>query len=142
MPTRTANAEWKGDLKEGSGTVRLGSGAWEGSYSFRSRFEDGGGTNPEELIAAAHAGCFSMALSHGLAQAGHTPQSVKTTANVQLNKQEAGFRITEIELVTEARVPGLDEKSFLTHAEKAKSGCPVSQALAGTKISLQARLIS
>ena len=141
MPTRSATAVWNGNLKEGKGTVKLGSGAYEGAYSFLSRFENGAGTNPEELIAAAHAGCFSMALSHGLAQAGHTPTRVATTAKVTLEKGETGFKITAIDLSTEAEVPGIDQNKFLEQAEKAKTGCPVSQALAATPIRLQAKLV-
>ena len=131
MPTRTAKAEWRGDLPSGSGTMALGSGAYEGSYSFRSRFEEGAGTNPEELIAAAHAGCFSMALSHLLAGAGHVPESVRTEARVRLDQVGEGFAITRIDLVTRARVPGLDQAGFQEYADKAKVGCPVSKALAG-----------
>ena len=141
MPIRSASAVWNGNLKEGKGTIKLGSGAYEGAYSFLSRFESGAGTNPEELIAAAHAGCFSMALSHGLAQAGHTPRRVSTTAKVTLEKGETGFKITAIDLSTEADVPGIDQGKFLEQAEKAKTGCPVSQALAATPIRLQARLV-
>ncbi|AWK85203.1 OsmC family protein [Azospirillum thermophilum] len=140
MAVRQSDAEWRGDLAKGSGTMRLGSGAFEGSYSFPSRFENGQGTNPEELIAAAHAGCFSMALSHGLAQAGHTPTRVHTTARVHLDKAEGGFAITRIELDCEAEVPGIDEATFLQQADGAKANCPVSKALAGTEITLTARL--
>src|SRR2546423_15674073 len=107
MPVRSADAQWEGSLQDGKGQMRFGSGAFEGAYSFASRFEDGSGTNPEELIAAAHAGCFSMALSGALGRAGHPPERVSTTANVHLEGQEAGFRITRIDLVTEAGVPGL-----------------------------------
>src|SRR5919206_2613423 len=124
MPTRTSSARWQGTLKDGSGTMALGSGAFEGAYSFPSRFENGTGTNPEELIAAAHAGCFSMALAHGLSQAGHAPKRVSTTARVHLDKTEGGFSITRIELDTEAEVPGLDEGGFRQQAEAAKQNCP------------------
>jgi len=141
MAVRTAEAVWEGNLMEGKGSMKLGSGAYEGPYSFASRFEDGPGTNPEELIGAAHAGCFSMALSAGLARAGYAPKRIHTTARVHLNKVDQGFRITSIELNTEAEVPGIDEKTFLEHAEAAKAGCPVSQALAGTEITLQAKLV-
>jgi lipoyl-dependent peroxiredoxin len=141
MATRSSSAEWRGNLKDGSGKMRLGSGAYEGAFSFASRFENGTGTNPEELIAAAHAGCFSMALSHGLAQAGHAPKRVATTARVHLEKVEGGFGITRIELQCEAEVPGIDEATFRQQAEAAKQGCPVSKALAGTQISLQAKLV-
>ncbi len=141
MAVRTAEAVWEGDLMQGKGTMKLSSGAFEGAYSFASRFEEGPGTNPEELIGAAHAGCFSMALSAGLARAGYTPKRIHTTARVHLNKVDGGFKITKIELNTEAEVPGIDEKTFLEHAEAAKAGCPVSQALAGTEITLQAKLV-
>jgi osmotically inducible protein OsmC len=120
--------------------MKLGGGAWEGPYSFSSRFEDGQGTNPEELIAAAHAGCFSMALSSALGKAGHAPESVSTTANVQLEKGDAGFSITKILLVTQAVVPGIDKDQFNTIAEDAKKNCPVSRALAGVDITLDATL--
>lgn len=142
MPTRKANAVWEGGLKDGHGTVELGSGAYSGRYSFGSRFEEAGGTNPEELIGAAHAGCFSMALSAGLGRAGFTPERVATGARVHLEKVGEGFKITRIELSTEARVPGIDEATFQEHARKAKEGCPVSQALAGVEISLDAKLVS
>jgi osmotically inducible protein OsmC len=138
---RKAEAEWTGNLREGKGTVKLGSGAFQGQYSFASRFESGTGTNPEELIGAAHAGCFSMALSAGLTKAGHNPKRIHTVANVHLEKVGEGFEITRIELVTEAEVPGLDAKAFLEQAEGAKKGCPVSKALAGTKIELRAKLL-
>jgi osmotically inducible protein OsmC len=140
MVSRTSEAEWRGDLRQGKGTVKLGSGAFEGSYSFPSRFETGQGTNPEELIGAAHAGCFSMALSAGLSGAGHPPTRVHTTARVHLDKQGQGFAITRIELETEAEVPGIDEAAFQEQAKAAKAGCPVSKALAGTEISLKATL--
>jgi osmotically inducible protein OsmC len=141
MPTRNAEAVWEGDLKSGKGTMKLGSGAYQGQYSFASRFEQGTGTNPEELIAAAHAGCFSMALSHGLAQAGHPPRRVHTTAKVHLEKTDAGFAIPRIELVTEADVPGIDEAAFRKQAEAAKQGCPVSKLLKGAEITLNAKLL-
>jgi osmotically inducible protein OsmC len=132
---------WKGNLLQGEGTMKLGSGAFEGKYSFLSRFESGPGTNPEELIGAAHAGCFSMALSFILGNAGFNPTSVATTAKVHLEKVGEGFSITKIELTTEAQVPGIDDKTFQTHAESAKKGCPVSKALAATPITLQAKLV-
>ncbi|WP_263841448.1 OsmC family protein [Salinibacter sp.] len=140
MPTRSADATWTGDLPDGSGTMQLESGAYEGAYSFRSRFEDGDGSNPEELIAAAHAGCFSMALSNVLAEAGHDPESVNTTADVTLQMVEGDPTITGIHLTTEASVPGLDADTFDEHAAAAKEGCPVSKALAGTEITLDASL--
>jgi osmotically inducible protein OsmC len=142
MPVRTADAQWEGDLQAGKGTMRFGSGAFEGQYSFASRFEEGTGTNPEELIAAAHAGCFSMALSAGLSRAGHVPKRVHTTAKVHLEKGDAGFRISAIDLETEADVPGIDAAAFQKEAEAAKAGCPVSQALAAVDIKLNARLVS
>jgi osmotically inducible protein OsmC len=141
MPVRTAEAEWKGNLKQGAGTIKLGGGAFEGPYSFASRFEQGPGTNPEELIGAAHAGCFSMALSLMLEQAGFTADYVHTTARVRIEKVGEGFAITSSELDTKARVPGLDQGTFLEKAEAAKAGCPVSKALAGTKITLKAQLV-
>ena len=143
MPKRTANARWDGSLQEGRGTMRMASGAYEGPYSFQSRFEEGDGTNPEELIAAAHAGCFSMALSADLGRAGHEAESVETTATVHLDKLDEGFGITRIELDTRARVPGVDEGEFQRIAEGAKEGCPVSQALAAVgSIELKAELVS
>ncbi len=141
MPVRNSDATWEGGLKGGKGRLKLGSGAYEGQYSFSSRFEQGTGTNPEELIAAAHAGCYSMALSAMLERAGHAPKSVRTTAKVSLDKVGEGFKITKITLQTEGQVPGIDEKTFRETAEKAKTGCPVSQALSATPIELDARLI-
>ena len=140
MAVRSANAQWNGKLKDGNGTMRMGSGGWEGPYSFASRFEEGQGTNPEELIAAAHAGCFSMALSGELGKAGHDPKSVATTAKVHLNKSDAGFSITRIHLETAAEVPGLDAGEFQKIAEAAKKGCPVSRALQAVEITLEAKL--
>jgi lipoyl-dependent peroxiredoxin len=131
MPTRTADARWDGSLQEGQGTMRMASGSYEGPYSFQSRFQEGDGTNPEELIAAAHAGCFSMALSAELGRAGHAAESVETKATVHLDKVDEGFGITRIELDTRARVPGASEDEFQQAAEAAKKGCPVSRALAG-----------
>jgi osmotically inducible protein OsmC len=142
MPVRQAHAVWKGGLKDGKGTIKLGSGAFEGSYSFATRFEEGKpGTNPEELIGAAHAGCFSMALSAGLSKAGITPESIQTTAKVNLEKQGEGFAISRIDLVTEAKIPNIDERTFRKHAEDAKANCPVSKVLAGAKINLDAKLL-
>jgi lipoyl-dependent peroxiredoxin len=140
MPARTANAVWEGDLRGGHGRMKFGGGAWEGQYSFSSRFEEGPGTNPEELIAAAHAGCFSMAFSSELAKAGFTPTSVETTAKVYLEKVGAGFKITRINLDTVGRVPGISEDKFLEIGEAAKKGCPVSQLVTGAEITLNARL--
>jgi len=141
MATRNGSAEWRGDLKGGSGTVKVGDGVFEGNYSFSSRFEEGEGTNPEELIGAAHAGCFSMALSGGLGRAGHPPKRIATTAKVHIEKVGEGFSITRIELDCEAEVPGIDEATFQDLANKAKEGCPVSKALAGTQITLNAKLV-
>lgn len=140
MPVRQAEATWKGNLREGQGTVKFGKGAFEGAYSAASRFEEGTGTNPEEMLGAAHAGCFSMALSAGLSKAGFEPRRVHTTASVHIEKVGEGFKITRIVLETEAEVPGIDAGTFQKVAEATKSGCPVSQALASIKISLNARL--
>ena len=142
MPVRKANARWDGSIKEGSGRLALESGAYEGKYSFGSRFESDPGTNPEELIAAAHAGCFSMALSGALGRSGHTVDSIRTEAKVHLEKTGEGFSIPRIELVTEARVPGIDDATFQEHAEGAKKNCPVSKVLAGAEITLDATLVS
>lgn len=141
MVVRSAEAEWRGSISDGSGTMKLGSGAFEGRYSFKSRFENEKGTNPEELIAAAHAGCFSMALSLMLGQAGFPPRRIHTTANAHIERVGGGFKITHIDLGTEAEVPNIEEQQFHEQAEAAKSACPVSQALAGTKITLNARLV-
>jgi lipoyl-dependent peroxiredoxin len=142
MAVRTANAQWDGDLKEGQGRMRLGGGAYEGPYSFQSRFEEGQGTNPEELIAAAHSGCFSMALSGELGRAGYEPVRISTTAKVHLLKRDEGFTITRIELETEGEVPGIDEAEFKEKAEAAKAGCPVSRALQNvSEITVTARLV-
>jgi osmotically inducible protein OsmC len=141
MPVRSAKAQWEGNLQEGRGKMSMASGAWEGPYSFSSRFEEGKGTNPEELIAAAHAGCFSMAFSNQLAKAGFTPKRVATTANVHLVKGEAGFSIPTVELVTEGEVPGIDNAKFQELADAAKKGCPVSKLLAGAEIKLKATLL-
>jgi osmotically inducible protein OsmC len=141
MPVRQATAVWKGGLKDGNGTVKLGSGAFEGQYSFGTRFEEGRGTNPEELLGAAHAGCFAMALSAGLGKAGFTPESIQAQAKVNLEKQGDGFAITRIDLVCEAKVPRIDEAAFRQHAEQAKANCLVSKALTGVKITLAARLL-
>jgi osmotically inducible protein OsmC len=141
MITRHSDAQWLGSVTEGSGTVKFGSGAYEGPYSFKSRFESGTGTNPEELIAAAHAGCYSMALSAVLTGGGHPPTAIRTTANVKLEKDGAGFTITAIDLETEGQVPGIDEAAFLAAADDAKTNCPVSKALSGPKISLKATFL-
>jgi lipoyl-dependent peroxiredoxin len=142
MPKRTAEARWDGSLQEGNGTMRMASGAYEGPYTFQSRFQEGEGTNPEELIAAAHAGCFSMALSAELGRAGHSAESVETRATVHLDKVDEGFAIKRIELDTRARVPGIEDSEFQEVAEGAKRGCPVSQALAAVEsIELRASLV-
>jgi osmotically inducible protein OsmC len=140
MATRTGSAVWEGTLKEGKGNLKVGSGAYEGQYSFASRFENGTGTNPEELIGAAEAACFSMAMSVGLEKAGHPPTKINTTAKVKLEKVGEAFRITTIELETEADVPGIDDAKFQEIAEQTKKNCPVSVALSGTQINLKARL--
>ncbi|HEX3251055.1 MAG TPA: OsmC family protein [Pyrinomonadaceae bacterium] len=142
MPTRTAEAEWKGNLAEGEGTLKVGSGAFEGPYSFKSRFEEGqSATNPEELIGAAHAGCFTMALTAALSRAGIKPTRIHTTARVKLEKIGEAFSITQIDLETEAEIPGIDDAKFQELANGAKQNCPVSKALAGTEIHLQAKLL-
>lgn len=141
MPTRKAEAHWEGNLAEGGGRLKLGSGAFEGPYSFKSRFEEGeSATNPEELIGAAHAGCFTMALTAALSRAGHKPTRIHTTAQVKLEKVGDAFSITKIDLETDAEIPGLDEAAFQKFASDAKQNCPVSKALAGTEIGLIARL--
>jgi osmotically inducible protein OsmC len=141
MATRNGSAEWRGDLKDGSGSLKVGDGVFEGAYSFSSRFEEGEGTNPEELIAAAHASCFAMALSNILAEHGHTPESVRATARVHLRIVDDAPTIAEIDLDVEAKVPDIDEAHFREHAEEAKAGCPVSRALGGVPdIKLSARL--
>lgn len=137
MPVRKSEATWRGTLKEGAGTMRLASGLYEGPYTYSSRFEEAAGTNPEELVGAAHAGCFSMFLAALLTDAGFPPKSVRTTAAVHLG---AGPTIARIELATEASVPGIDEQSFQRHAEAAKKNCPVSKALTGPEITLSAKL--
>ena len=138
MAIRTSSAEWKGTLKEGAGTMKLASGAYEGPYTFASRFEEGKGTNPEELLGAAHAGCFSMFLSALLSGAGFKPTRIATTATVHLTE---GPTISLIELQTRAEVPGLTEADLQKHAEAAKKGCPVSKALTGPEIRMHAVLV-
>lgn len=140
MIVRNASGVWEGNLTEGKGVVKLGSGAFQGPYSFTSRFENGKGTNPEELLGAAHAGCFSMALAHGLAEAGFKPKRISTNAKVTLSKVGEGFEITEIELDTEAEVPGIDNGTFQKYAEDTKINCPVSKAIAVKKVTLKALL--
>jgi osmotically inducible protein OsmC len=141
MATRNGSAEWKGDLKGGSGTVRVGEGVFEGPYSFASRFEEGEGTNPEELLAAAHSGCFAMALSLIIGEEGHTPESLRARAKVQLRNIDGVPTIARIDLEVEGSVPGINEDAFRSYAEKAKAGCVVSRALAGVpEVELSARL--
>ena len=141
MIVRTAEAEWRGNLKQGQGKVKAQSGVLDAAYSFAKRFESEKGTNPEELIGAAHAGCFSMALSGALGKAGFEPKRIQTKASVYLDKVGEGFGITKIELDCEAEVPGISEQAFLEQANGAKANCPVSRALAATQISLKARLV-
>jgi osmotically inducible protein OsmC len=141
MATRTASAVWDGTLKQGKGSMKLGSGAFEGAYSFSSRFEEGKGSNPEELIGAAEAGCYSMALSSNLEKAGHPPKRISTVATVKLEMVGGGPKITSIDLKTEAEVPGIDQAKFQEVAEQTKKGCPVSVALSGTQINLNATLL-
>lgn len=141
MPTRTAEATWEGPLREGEGTVAFGSGAYEGTYSFASRFEDGSGTNPEELLGAAEAGCLSMATALALEEAGHTPRRIHTEADVHLERVNGDFAITSIELSVEGAVPDAEEAAFVEQVRGAKEDCPVSQALAGTDIELTAELV-
>jgi osmotically inducible protein OsmC len=139
MAERKAKAIWEGTLREGKGTMSFAN--YSGPYSYMSRFEEGEGTNPEELLGAAHAGCFSMAFAGALSRAGHDPQSIETTARVTLAAQpEGGFRISRVLLETEATVPGIDEAKFTEVAEAAKQNCPVSRALAGVEIAVNARL--
>jgi osmotically inducible protein OsmC len=141
MPIRSATARWQGNLTEGSGTIKTGKGGIQGNYSFKSRFEEGEGTNPEELIGAAHAGCFSMAFSKALSDAGFTPTSVDTVAKVHLDKTDAGFSVTRIDLETQGDVPGVDESTFQKIAEDAKANCPISRLLSpGAEITLSAKL--
>lgn len=140
MPTRTAHARWEGTIKDGKGTLDFGNGAFKGAYSFGSRFGDGAGTNPEELLGAAHASCFAMALSLILGEAGFTPDYIDATAHVTVERQDGGFKITKSHIVCTAMVKNLDQAAFAKHTEAAKANCPVSQALAGTNITLEATL--
>lgn len=142
MASRNADAVWKGSLKDGHGRLSVESGALKGEYSFGSRFQDGQGTNPEELVAAAHAGCFSMALSHGLTQAGHVPEEINTTATVHLESKNGGFQIPRIELTTRARVPDMNGDDFQKQAQAVKDQCPISKLLQGAEIVLDAKLES
>lgn len=139
--TRTAQASWQGDLAEGGGRIGVGSGAYEGPFTLRARVEDvERSTNPEELIGAAHAGCFTMSLANLLSESGHPPADLRTTAKVRLEQLEAGFAITNIALQTVGEVPGVDADTFASLAQQAKDTCPVSRALAGTEITLEATL--
>lgn len=137
MAVRKASAVWEGTLREGAGTMKLGSGSYDGPYTYASRFEEGKGTNPEELIGAAHAGCFSMFLSALLTKAGFTPTSIDTTAAVHLG---AGPTITDIELSSQVVAPGLDDDKLQVLAAEAKANCPVSKALAAVNITLNVQL--
>ena len=141
MAVRTADAEWKGNLNDGSGKMRFGSGAYEGAFSFQSRMGQGSGTNPEELVGAAIAGCFSMALSANLAGAGFTPERVATAAKVHFDKKDAGWTIHTIELETDAKVPNISAEEFQKRAGEVKQACPVSRALTGVEIKLNAKLV-
>jgi osmotically inducible protein OsmC len=142
MPIRISEAHWSGGLNTGKGIMQFGSGTYEGSYSAGSRFDDDSGSNPEELIGAAHAACFSMALAMHLEQAGHKPEMIETRAAVHLDSQNGGYKISLVELHTKARVPGISEEDFTKHTQTAKADCPVSQALAGTDVTLKAQLES
>jgi osmotically inducible protein OsmC len=142
MPDRKAQASWNGTLKEGDGTMKFGSGAYEGAYTWSSRFEEAKGTNPEELIAAAHAGCFSMALSGDLVKAGFTPTRISTDATVHLTKEEAGWTISSIDLRTEAAVPGIDEAKLQEIAGGTSQKCPVSRALGSVTIRADVKLVN
>ncbi len=138
MPVRHASATWHGSIKEGHGHMQFAD--YEGSYSVPSRFEEADGTNPEELLGAAHAGCFSMALSSGLSTAGHAPDSVQTTAEVHIDKLETGWTVTKIHLITKAQVAGIDDQAFQEQAENAKKNCPISRALEAVEITMEASL--
>ena len=141
--TRTAQASWQGDVAQGGGRIGVGSGAYEGPFTLKARVEEvERSTNPEELIGAAHAGCFTMSLANLLSGAGHPPADLRTTAQVRLEQLQNGFSITRVELQTVGEVPGIDAHEFATLAQQAKDTCPVSRALAGTEISLEARLAS
>ena len=141
MPVRTASAHWEGGITDGRGSIKGSSGAVDAPYSFGSRFEERAGTNPEELLGAAHAGCFTMALTLALSESGHAPERVDTTARVSIEREASGFRITRITLRTEAAVAGIDAAELQRFAEAAKLSCPVSRALAGTEIELEAAVL-
>ena len=140
MAVRTSEAEWNGTLREGNGQMKLGSGAYEGAYTYSSRFEEGQGSNPEELLGAAHAGCFSMSLSGALTRAGFPPTRIHTTAKVHIESTGGRSSVTRIELMTEGQVPGIDEATFQEHAKFAKENCPISRALAVPEVTVDARL--
>ena len=143
MSVHKSSAVWQGNLQKGKGTMNVGEGAWKGSFSAASRFEGGDGSSPEELIAAAHSGCFSMAFSHALAESGYEPEKVETKAEASIEKGADGFSITKIHLTTKGKVSGIDKDEFLKIAEEAKENCPVSKALKqGVSISLDASLES
>jgi osmotically inducible protein OsmC len=138
---RTAEAAWEGAFRDGKGKMKLGSGAFEGDFSYHTRMEEGPGTNPEELLAASHAGCFSMSLSRRLSAAGHPPKRILTEGRVLFERGGEGYIISRIDLRTEAEVPGIDEETFQEQSEAARQNCPVSKALAGVEISLRAKLV-
>jgi osmotically inducible protein OsmC len=141
MTARNGKAEWHGSAESGSGTITVGDGMFEGAYSYESRFGEAAGTNPEQLLAAAHSGCFTMALANGLSAAGHPPESLRTNARVQLRNRDGAITLARIDLETDGDVPGIDEREFQAYAEAAKRDCPVSRALAGIpEITLTARL--
>ena len=143
MATRNGSAEWQGDLENGTGQITVGNGAHTGPFSYKSRFEDGDGTNPEELVAAALAGCFSMQLSLNLAKAGHPPDSIRTSARAQLRPVDGAPTITQLQLTTEGVVSGIDQETFAAHADDAKANCIISRALAGVgEIKVEATLAS
>ncbi|MBE2183797.1 MAG: OsmC family protein [Anaerolineae bacterium] len=141
MPVRSAEATWQGTFKEGAGNIKLESGAYDGPFNFTSRFEDGNATNPEELLAGAHAGCYTMALNLHLIKDGFTPTRVHTVAEVTLEKGESGFSISHIHLITEAEVPNISAEAFAAHAEDTKNSCIVSRALSAVPMSLEAKLV-
>lgn len=141
MSTHKSSAKWNGNLPEGNGKMVVGEGAWEGNFSFKSRFENGKGTSPEELIAAALSGCFSMSLSHALNEAGFKPVSVETEASAKLEKVDGGFAITQIALTSKGKAEGLDEEKFKELAMEAKKNCPVSNALKGVNITVDITML-
>jgi osmotically inducible protein OsmC len=143
MTARNGRAEWQGSAESGSGTITVGNGVFEGAYSYESRFGEAAGTNPEQLLAAAHAGCFTMALANALSAAGHQPESLRTNARVQLRNLDGAVTLAGIDLETDGDVPGIDGRQFQAYSEAAKRDCPVSRALAGIpEISLTARLLT